>query len=40
MVISSWPVISPSGNLIASRFLNAIRALQYYERWREGPSAC
>jgi pimeloyl-ACP methyl ester carboxylesterase len=36
MVISSWPVISPSGNPLASRFLNAIRALQYYERWREG----
>jgi pimeloyl-ACP methyl ester carboxylesterase len=36
MVISSWPVISPSGNPLASRFLDAIRALQYYERWREG----
>jgi pimeloyl-ACP methyl ester carboxylesterase len=36
MVASSWPVISPSGNPLASRFLNAIRALQYYERWREG----
>jgi pimeloyl-ACP methyl ester carboxylesterase len=36
IVISSWPVISPSGNPLASRFLNAIRALQYYERWREG----
>ena len=36
MVISSWPVISPSGNPLASRFLNAIRALQYYERWRDG----
>jgi pimeloyl-ACP methyl ester carboxylesterase len=36
MVFSSWPVISPSGNPVASRFLNAIRALQYYERWREG----
>jgi pimeloyl-ACP methyl ester carboxylesterase len=36
MIISSWPVISPSGNPLASRFLNAIRALQYYERWREG----
>ena len=36
MVASSWPVISPSANPLASRFLNAIRALQYYERWREG----
>ena len=36
MVISSWPVISPSANPLASRFLNAIRALGYYERWREG----
>jgi pimeloyl-ACP methyl ester carboxylesterase len=36
MVISSWPVISPSGNPLAARFLNAIRALQYYERWRKG----
>jgi pimeloyl-ACP methyl ester carboxylesterase len=36
MVASSWPVISPSGNPLASRFLNAIRALGYYERWREG----
>src|SRR5215207_6762398 len=36
MVASSWPVISPSGNRLASRFLNAIRALQYYDRWREG----
>jgi pimeloyl-ACP methyl ester carboxylesterase len=36
IVISSWPVISPSGNPLASRFLNPIRALQYYERWREG----
>jgi pimeloyl-ACP methyl ester carboxylesterase len=36
MVASSWPVISPSGNPLASRFLNAIRAVQYYERWREG----
>jgi pimeloyl-ACP methyl ester carboxylesterase len=36
MVASSWPVISPSGNPLASRFLNAIRALQYYDRWREG----
>jgi pimeloyl-ACP methyl ester carboxylesterase len=36
MVASSWPVISPSGNPLASRFLNAIRACQYYERWREG----
>jgi pimeloyl-ACP methyl ester carboxylesterase len=36
MVVSSWPVISPSGNPLASRFLNAIRALQYYERWRDG----
>ncbi len=36
MVISSWPVISPSGNPLASRFLGAIRAVQYYERWREG----
>jgi pimeloyl-ACP methyl ester carboxylesterase len=36
IVISSWPVISPSGNPLAYRFLNAIRALQYYERWREG----
>ncbi len=36
IVVSSWPVISPSGNPLASRFLGAIRALQYYERWREG----
>jgi pimeloyl-ACP methyl ester carboxylesterase len=36
IVASSWPVISPSGNPLASRFLNAIRAVQYYERWREG----
>ncbi len=36
MVASSWPVISPSGNPLATRFLGAIRALQYYERWREG----
>jgi pimeloyl-ACP methyl ester carboxylesterase len=36
MVASSWPVISPSANPLASRFLNAIRALGYYERWREG----
>ena len=36
MVLSSWPVISPSGNPLASRFLGAIKALQYYERWREG----
>jgi pimeloyl-ACP methyl ester carboxylesterase len=36
IVLSSWPVISPSGNPLASRFLNAIRALGYYERWREG----
>ena len=36
LVISSWPVISPSGNPLASRFLGAIRAVQYYERWREG----
>jgi pimeloyl-ACP methyl ester carboxylesterase len=36
IVASSWPVISPSGNPLASRFLNAIRACQYYERWREG----
>ena len=36
MVASSWPVISPSGNPLASRFLGAIKALQYYERWREG----
>lgn len=36
MVASSWPVISPRGNPLASRFLNAIRAVQYYERWREG----
>ncbi len=36
MVASSWPVISPSGNPLASRFLGAIRAVQYYERWREG----
>ena len=36
MVVSSWPVISPSGNPLASRFLNAIRALGYYERWRYG----
>jgi pimeloyl-ACP methyl ester carboxylesterase len=36
MVVSSWPVISPNGNPLASRFLNAIRAVQYYERWREG----
>ena len=36
MVISSWPVISPRGNPLASRFLNTIRALGYYERWREG----
>jgi pimeloyl-ACP methyl ester carboxylesterase len=36
MVLSSWPVISPSGNPLASRFLSAIRALQYYELWREG----
>jgi pimeloyl-ACP methyl ester carboxylesterase len=36
IVVSSWPVISPSGNPLASRFLNAIRALGYYERWREG----
>jgi pimeloyl-ACP methyl ester carboxylesterase len=35
MIISSWPVISPSGNPLASRFLNAIRALGYYERWRD-----
>jgi pimeloyl-ACP methyl ester carboxylesterase len=35
MVASSWPVISPSDNPLASRFLNAIRALQYYERWRK-----
>ena len=36
IVVSSWPVISPSGNPLASRFLGAIKALQYYERWREG----
>ena len=36
MVASSWPVISPSGNPLASRFLGAIRAVQYYDRWREG----
>jgi pimeloyl-ACP methyl ester carboxylesterase len=36
IVVSSWPVISPSGNPLASPFLNAIRALGYYERWREG----
>jgi pimeloyl-ACP methyl ester carboxylesterase len=36
MVASSWPVISPSGNPLAAPFLNAIRACQYYERWREG----
>jgi hypothetical protein len=36
MVFSSWPVISPSANPLASRFLNAIRALEYYERWRGG----
>jgi pimeloyl-ACP methyl ester carboxylesterase len=36
IVASSWPVISPSGNPLASRFLNAIRAVQYYDRWREG----
>jgi pimeloyl-ACP methyl ester carboxylesterase len=36
MVVSSWPVISPSGNPLATHFLNAIRALGYYERWREG----
>ena len=36
MVLSSWPVISPSKNPLASRFLGAIKALQYYERWREG----
>jgi hypothetical protein len=36
IVASSWPVISPSGNPLASRFLSAIRALQYYERWRDG----
>jgi pimeloyl-ACP methyl ester carboxylesterase len=36
IVVSSWPVISPSGNPLASRFLDAIRALGYYERWREG----
>jgi hypothetical protein len=36
IVASSWPVISPSRNPLASRFLGAIRALQYYERWREG----
>jgi pimeloyl-ACP methyl ester carboxylesterase len=35
IVASSWPVISPSGNPLASQFLNAIRALQYYERWRK-----
>jgi pimeloyl-ACP methyl ester carboxylesterase len=35
IVASSWPVISPSSNPLASRFLNAIRALQYYERWRK-----
>jgi hypothetical protein len=36
IVASSWPVISPSRNPLASRFLGAIKALQYYERWREG----
>ncbi len=36
IVASSWPVISPSANPLASRFLNAIRAVQYYDRWREG----
>jgi pimeloyl-ACP methyl ester carboxylesterase len=36
IVASSWPVISPSENPLASRFLNAIRAVQYYDRWREG----
>jgi pimeloyl-ACP methyl ester carboxylesterase len=35
-IASSWPVISPSGNPLASRFLDAIKALQYYDRWREG----
>ena len=36
LIASSWPVISPSGNPLAARFLSAIRALQYYERWRDG----
>jgi pimeloyl-ACP methyl ester carboxylesterase len=36
IVATSWPVISTSGNPLASRFLDAIQALQYYERWREG----
>jgi hypothetical protein len=35
-VASICPVISHSGYPLASRVLNAIRALQYYERWREG----
>ena len=39
MVLSSWPVISPSKNPLASRFLGAIKALQYYEHWREGSRA-
>jgi pimeloyl-ACP methyl ester carboxylesterase len=40
IVVSSWPVISPSGNPLATRFLSAIRALGYDERWREGLSNC
>ena len=38
MVASSWPVISPSANPLASRFLNAIRALGVLRTLAQGGS--